>query len=94
MSTRVVRFTGVTAERAAEVKERIEGREGPPEGVKSIAVQFLHDADQETMVVVQQFASADDMKASEEALSGMDPSETPGTRESVDRCELLVEKSM
>ena len=84
----------MTSERAAEVKERIEGREGPPEGVTSIAVQFLYDADQQTMVVVQQFASSDDMKASEEALSAMDPSETPGTRASVDRCELLIERSM
>jgi hypothetical protein len=31
------------------------------------------------------------MIASEAALAGMDPSETPGTRASVDRCEIKVD---
>jgi hypothetical protein len=33
------------------------------------------------------------MRASEAALDGMDPSDTPGTRASVDRCEVKVEVS-
>ncbi len=90
MYARVVRFTDVDPER---VEERMKGRAegGPPEGVKSSAVQFMLDAEQRTAVVVQMFETAEDMSASEAALSGMDPSETPGTRASVDRCEIIME---
>jgi hypothetical protein len=34
----------------------------------------------------------DDLKTSEAALEAMDPGETPGTRASVDRCEVVAEK--
>ncbi|MDQ2675572.1 MAG: hypothetical protein M3Y34_02090 [Actinomycetota bacterium] len=88
---RVVRFTDVDPEHIANRLQDIEGRDGPPEGVISTGVQFLHDEDQRTVVVLQHFESADDMAESEAALDGMDPSETPGTRASVDRCELKVE---
>jgi hypothetical protein len=90
---RVVRFTDVDPEHMATRLEDIEGRDGPPEGVVSTGIQFLHDADQRTAVVLQFFDSADDMAKSEEALSGMDPSDTPGTRASVDRCEKKMELS-
>ena len=88
---RVVRFTDVDPEHIANRLKDIEGREGPPEGVTATGVQFLHDEDQGTVVVLQHFESAEDMANSEAALDGMDPSETPGTRASVDRCELKVE---
>ena len=94
MHIRVVRFTDVTQERVDAMKERIEGREGPPEGVSAIGIQFLHDADQGTMVVVQKFETLEDMQSSEAALSGMDSGDTPGTRESVDRCEVVVERNL
>jgi hypothetical protein len=42
-------------------------------------------------VVLQFFDSADDMRASEAAFDSMDASETPGTRASVDRCELKAD---
>ena len=32
------------------------------------------------------------MRTREAALEGMDPSETPGTRASVDRCEIKFER--
>ena len=88
---RVVRFTDVSEERIAELRQRIEGADGPPEGVVSTGVQFNHDADQGTAVVIQKFASMDDLKTSEAALEAMDPGETPGTRASVDRCEVVAE---
>ena len=88
---RVVRFTDVDADHIASRMKEIEGREGPPEGVKATGVQFLHDADQGTAVVLQFFDSADDMAQSEAALDGMDPGDTPGTRASIDRCEKLQE---
>lgn len=88
---RVVRFTDVDPDHIASRMEDIEGRDGPPEGVISTGIQFLHDADQRTAVVLQFFDSADDMAQSEAALDGMDPGDTPGTRASVDRCKKLME---
>ena len=88
---RVVRFTDVDPEHIASRLEDVGGRDGPPEGVISTGIQFLHDEDQATVVVLQFFDSAEDMAKSEAALDGMDPSDTPGTRASVDRCELKME---
>jgi hypothetical protein len=90
MYARVVRFTDVDPEHIeGRLKQRVE--EGPPEGVPATGIQFLHDAEQRTVVVVQLFDTAEEMSASEAALSGMDPSETPGTRASVDRCEIKID---
>jgi hypothetical protein len=41
--------------------------------------------------VIQLFETADDMAAAEGPLDAMDPADTPGTRASVDRCEIKVE---
>ncbi len=88
---RVVRFTDVDPEHLANRLKDIEGRSGPPEGVTATGVQFLHDEDQRTAVVIQHFASAEDMASSEAAFEAMDPGDTPGTRASIDRCELKAE---
>ncbi len=91
MHVRVVRFTDVDPERIEDLKVRLDERDGPPEGVVALGVQFLHDADQRTAVVIQRFASEEDMRTSEEALEAMDSGETPGTRASVDRCAVAAE---
>lgn len=91
MHVRVVRFTDVDPERIEGLKARAEERGGPPEGVVALGVQFFHDTDQRTAVVVQRFASEEDMRTSEEALEAMDPEQTPGTRASVDRCTVAAE---
>jgi hypothetical protein len=49
---------------------------------------MFYDADQETAVVLQLFDSAEDMRAGDQAMGRMDAADTPGTRESVDMCEL------
>jgi hypothetical protein len=54
-------------------------------------VQILHDADQRTAVVIQLFETPDDMAAAEGPLDAMSPADTPGTRVSVDRCEVKAE---
>jgi hypothetical protein len=72
----------------------IEESDGPPPGVPASGVRVLHDADQATAVVVQQFETAEDMAAAEAVFDAMDPSETPGTRVSVDRCELKLKLDM
>jgi hypothetical protein len=91
MYARVVRFTEVDPDHLAGRLAEIEAREGPPEDIPAKGIQFLHDADQRTAVVIQLFETADDMATAERALDAMDPSETPGTRASVDRCEIKGE---
>jgi hypothetical protein len=77
-----------------EVVARIEESDGPPPGVPSTGVKVLFDERQGTAVVLQYFDSAADMEEGARAFSAMDPSETPGTRGSVDACELVVERDM
>ena len=87
MHVRVVRFTDVTPDKVDELVARIEESDGPPPGVPATGLQLLYDADQGTAVVLQHFDTADDMRAGNEAFGAMDPSETPGTRASVDMSE-------
>ena len=91
MFARVVRFTDVDPDHLAGRLSDAEGRDGPPVDIPSKGVQILHDSDQRTAVVIQLFESADDMAAAEGPLDNMDPGETPGTRASIDRCEIKAE---
>ena len=91
MNVRVVRFTGVTPERMQALRDRVEQSGGPPPGVKSTGVTILLDRDQGTAVVLQHFDSAEDMQEGAAVFSAMDPGETPGTRASVDMCEVALE---
>jgi hypothetical protein len=94
MYVRVVRFTDVTAERVEELLARIEEAEGPPPGVPAKGLQVLFDEAQGTAVVLQLFDNAADMKTGGEAFAAMDPAETPGTRVSVDMCEMKLERRL
>ncbi len=91
MYVRVVRFTGVNAERLEELLARIKESNGPPEGIPTTGLRILFDEDQGTAVVEQYFATAEDMEVGGQAFSAMDSAETPGTRASVDMCEVKVE---
>ncbi|HEY2282119.1 MAG TPA: hypothetical protein VGH60_01055 [Solirubrobacteraceae bacterium] len=88
---RVVRFTGVDAERMKTMLARINEAGGPPPGVTTTGLQVLHDEQQDTAVVLQSFATAQDMSAAAQVFSAMDASDTPGTRATVDMCELKLE---
>lgn len=94
MYARVVRFTDVDADRIADLVARINSGDGPPEGVPASGVQVLHDADQGTAVVVQLYSSQEDMATGEAVFDQMDSSDTPGTRGTVDRCELKAEMKL
>jgi hypothetical protein len=94
MYVRVVRFADVSAERMDGLEARIDEAGGPPPGVNATGLQVLFDADQGTAVVLQLFPTAEDMAAAEAVFDAMDPSDTPGTRTSIDRCELKLERSM
>ena len=91
MYVRAVRFTDVTAERMQQLLARIKEAGGPPPGVPSTGLKILFDEAQGTAVVLQHFATAEDMDAGAKVYAAMDPSETPGTRASVDACELKLE---
>ena len=92
MYVRVVRFTDVTPERIQQLVSRIEEEGGPPPGVPTTGLQLLFDEAQGTAIVTQMFDTADDMREGDQAFGEMDPSDTPGTRASVDMCELKLER--
>ena len=91
MFVRVVRFTDVDAGRMDEMDARIKESGGPPPGVNVSELKVLADAQQETAVVLQFIETAEAMAEAEAAFDSMDASETPGTRASVDRCEVKLE---
>jgi hypothetical protein len=91
MHVRVVRFTDVGAEQMERVLSRIRESGGPPSDVPSSGVTMLFDEAQGTAVVLQYYATAEDMSTGAKVMAAMDTSETPGTRASVDMCELKLE---
>jgi hypothetical protein len=92
MYARVVRFTDVTRDRIDAIRARIEESDGPPPGVVSTGLRMLFDEAQGTAVFVADFATQDDLAAAEEVFGQMDGSDTPGTRVSVDRAEVVIER--
>ena len=91
MFMRVVRFTDVTPQRVEQLLARIDESDGPPPGVPATGLKILVDEGQGTAVVLQHFATEEDMKAGAAAFEAMDASETPGTRATIDMCEVKLE---
>jgi len=91
MYARIVRFTDVDPDHLAGRLAEAETRGGPPVDVPAKGVQILHDADQRTATVIQRVETADDMAAAEGPLDSRDAADTPGTRASIDRCEIKAE---
>ena len=91
MYVRVVRFTDVSPERIDGLLARIEESGEPPPDVSIARLEMSFDAAQGTAVVLQYFATAEAMEAGARVFSDMDASETPGTRASVDMCEVKLE---
>ena len=93
MFVRVVRFTDVTAERVASLAARID-ETGPPPGVPITKLELVFDEAQGTAVVLQYFDNEENLRAGADTFAAMDPSETPGSRVSVDSGELKVERDV
>jgi hypothetical protein len=91
MYIRVVRFTDVDPDRYSALLARINEQDGPPEGLESTGLKMLHDPAQGTAVAIQEFPTAEAMAEGARILSGFDSADTPGTRTSVDECELKLE---
>ncbi len=92
MHARVVRFTDVTSDAIAEIVSRIEANDGPPPGVEATGMKLLHDADQSTAIFVAFFADEEKLRAADAVFEQMDAGDTPGTRASIDRCEVAIER--
>jgi hypothetical protein len=91
MYVRVVRFTDVKPDKIAELKAQIDESDGPPPGVNTTGLQVLLDQSAGTAVVLQHFPTAEDMEAGARVFEAMDASETPGTRASIDMCEVAID---
>jgi hypothetical protein len=93
MYARVVRFTGVTPERIAEIQQRVEESGGAPEGVDSTGLKLFFDEDQGTAVFTGFFETEQKMRDAASVFEQMDASEVPGSRASVDLCEVKIDRS-
>jgi hypothetical protein len=89
---RVVRFTDVSSERINEIKSRVDENDGPPEGVDSTGMQLLVDESQGTAIFIGLFETEEKMREANAVFEAMDASETPGTRASVDQCEVVLDR--
>ncbi len=94
MYARVVRFTDVDPDHLAARVAEAETREGPPVDIPAKQVQILHDADQRTAVVIQLFDDGRRHGGGGGPPRHDGPGDTPGTRASVDRCEIKAELSL
>jgi len=94
MHARVVRFTGVTPERIEEIVGRVQDSGDAPPGVDSTGFQLLVDQDQGTALFIGFFETEQKLRDASAVFEQMDPSETPGTRASVDLCEVKLESTM
>jgi hypothetical protein len=90
MHARIVRFTDVTAERISEITGQVEQSEGPPPGVDSSGFELLYDEADGTAIFIGYFETEQKMRDASAVFEAMDSSETPGTRASVDMCEVKL----
>jgi hypothetical protein len=86
---RVVSFEDVSSDRMTQLQRRLEEGE-TPEGMPSVEMLVLHDADGGRALVVQLFESEDDYRRGEEALSAMPAGDTPGRRAAVSRYDVAA----
>ena len=93
MHARAVRSTNVTPEQIDAVRTRVEEADGPPPGVESSAMKLLYDSEQGTAIFVGFFETEQQMRDAAAVLEQMDASDTPGTRASIDQCEVVIERS-
>lgn len=85
---RVVEFDGVSKDRLDQMRQEMEGT-APPEGVPVKELIVLHDADADKAVVVVFFDSEEDYRQGDAALNAMPAEDTPGTRSSVKKYDVV-----
>jgi hypothetical protein len=93
MYARVVRFTDVSQDRINEVVSRVDESDGPPPGVDASGMKLLIDESQGTAIFIAFFETEEKMRDADAVFEQMDPGETPGTRASVDHCDVKIERT-
>ena len=87
---RVVSFEGVGADRMAELKQRIESSDGPPEGMPASELIVLHDPEGERSLAIVVFDNEADYQKGDEILDAMPTPDTPGRRTSVTKYDVAM----
>jgi hypothetical protein len=85
---RVVTFEGVERERIEQIKREIESGDRPND-VPATEFLLLHDADTNESVAIVFFDSEDDYATGDAALNAMPRDDTPGTRTSVRKYDVV-----
>lgn len=93
MHARVVRFTDVSSERIADIVSRVQDG-GPPPGVDSTGLELFFDEAQGTAIFVGYFETEEKMRDAAQVFEQMDASETPGSRASIDLCEVKAQRTL
>ena len=86
---RVVAFTGVTRERMDQLKGEIESGERP-ENVPATEFLLLHDATADDSLAILFFDNEEDYATGHAALDAMPRDDTPGTRTSVRKYDVVA----
>jgi hypothetical protein len=86
---RVVAFEGVTRERMDQLKGEIESGERP-EGVPATEFLLLHDPSSDESLAVLFFDTEDDYATGDATLDAMPRDDTPGTRASVRKYDVVA----
>ena len=84
---RVVSFSGVNAEKMAEMQRDMQDS-SRPDDVPAKEIVVLHDPEAEKSVVVLFFDNEADYERADTVLSAMPASDTPGQRTSVEKYEV------
>jgi hypothetical protein len=86
---RVVAFNGVTRERIEQLKSEMESGERPEE-VPATEVLLLHDAASDESLAVLFFETEEDYTTGDAALNAIPRDDTPGTRTSVRKYDVVA----
>jgi hypothetical protein len=86
---RVVSFAGVDSARITAMKQEIESGERPTD-VPATEMLMLHDPATDTALAVLFFDSEDDYAAADAVLDAMPADDTPGSRTSVTKYDVVA----
>jgi hypothetical protein len=86
---RVVSFDGVNKDRIEQMKREMSEGEQPDE-VPASEVMILHDPEAEQSLAILMFESEDDYRRGDEALNAMPAGDTPGSRTSVKKYDVVI----
>jgi hypothetical protein len=93
MYARVATFEGADAGNVREVGRQIDAQDGPPEGLPSVGLLILHNADGKVQAI-SLFETEQDLERGDAHLSAMEPPVPGGLgrRVSVERFEVAVKR--